>query len=111
SKKKIMGLNAAKLYDIEVPAEYQLKDGGTPGAHEVFAGEPEEPAPPGECQPQCQPDPRARPGGNPPGGPRGYWPRLTRCGTRSSTSRSPRSASSRRVPCPAAGGGREGGGW
>jgi hypothetical protein len=42
SKKKIMGLNAAKLYDIEVPDEYQLKDGGTPGAHEVFAGEPEE---------------------------------------------------------------------
>ena len=23
-KKKILGLNAAKLYDIEVPAEYQL---------------------------------------------------------------------------------------
>jgi hypothetical protein len=42
SKKKIMGLNAAKLYDIPVPPEYQLKDGGTPGAHEVFAGEPEE---------------------------------------------------------------------
>jgi len=31
-KKKILGLNAAKLYDIEVPAEYQLKDdtGGAP---------------------------------------------------------------------------------
>jgi predicted TIM-barrel fold metal-dependent hydrolase len=41
SKKKIMGLNAAKLYDIEVPAEYQLKD-GTPGAHEVLGGQPEE---------------------------------------------------------------------
>jgi len=25
-KKKILGLNAAKLYGIEVPAEYQLKD-------------------------------------------------------------------------------------
>jgi len=31
-KKKILGLNAATLYDIEVPAEYQLKDaaGGQP---------------------------------------------------------------------------------
>jgi predicted TIM-barrel fold metal-dependent hydrolase len=34
SKKKIMGLNAAKLYDIEVPAEMQLKNGGTPAAQE-----------------------------------------------------------------------------
>jgi len=33
-KKKIMGLNAAKLYDIEVPAELQLKNGGTPAAQE-----------------------------------------------------------------------------
>jgi len=41
-KKKIMGLNAAKLYGIDVPAEYQLKNGGTPGAHEVLGGEPEE---------------------------------------------------------------------
>ncbi|HYA52909.1 MAG TPA: amidohydrolase family protein, partial [Streptosporangiaceae bacterium] len=32
-KKKILGLNAAKLYGIEVPAEYQLKNGqGTPAA-------------------------------------------------------------------------------
>jgi uncharacterized protein len=31
-KKKILGLNAAKLYGIDVPAEYQLKDntGGQP---------------------------------------------------------------------------------
>jgi len=30
-KKKILGLNAAKLYDIEVPAEFQLAaDQGTP---------------------------------------------------------------------------------
>jgi hypothetical protein len=31
-KKKILGLNAAKLYDIEVPKEAQLKDasGGAP---------------------------------------------------------------------------------
>jgi predicted TIM-barrel fold metal-dependent hydrolase len=42
SKKKILGLNAAKLYGIDVPAEYQLKNGGTPGAHEVLGGEPEE---------------------------------------------------------------------
>ena len=32
AKKKIMGLNAAKLYDIEVPAELQLQNGGTPAA-------------------------------------------------------------------------------
>ena len=30
AKKKIMGLNSAKLYDIEVPAEYQLP---APGHH------------------------------------------------------------------------------
>ena len=41
-KKKILGLNAAKLYGIDVPAEYQLKNGGTPGAHEVLGGQPEE---------------------------------------------------------------------
>jgi hypothetical protein len=41
-KKKILGLNAAKLYGIDVPAEYQLKGGGTPGAHEVLGGQPEE---------------------------------------------------------------------
>jgi predicted TIM-barrel fold metal-dependent hydrolase len=36
-KKKILGLNAAALYDIEVPAEYQLPaEAGTPGAHEVL---------------------------------------------------------------------------
>ena len=34
TKKKIMGLNTAKLYDIEVPAELQLKNGGTPAAKE-----------------------------------------------------------------------------
>ena len=34
TKKKIMGLNAAKLYDIEVPAELQLQNGGTPAAKE-----------------------------------------------------------------------------
>ena len=27
TKKKILGLNAAKLYDIEVPADCQLQDG------------------------------------------------------------------------------------
>ena len=29
-----MGLNAAKLYDIDVPAEFRVA--GTPGAHEVL---------------------------------------------------------------------------
>jgi hypothetical protein len=37
TKKKILGLNAAKLYDIEVPAEFQLPaEAGTPGAREVL---------------------------------------------------------------------------
>ena len=35
AKKKILGLNAAKLYGIEVPAEYQLDAGeGTPAAQD-----------------------------------------------------------------------------
>ena len=29
-----MGLNAARLYDIPVPEEFQLKDGGTPAAQD-----------------------------------------------------------------------------
>jgi len=29
-KKKILGLNAAKMYDIAVPAELQLPDAGEP---------------------------------------------------------------------------------
>jgi predicted TIM-barrel fold metal-dependent hydrolase len=34
-KKKILGLNAAKLYDIPVPAEYQLPaDAGEPAARD-----------------------------------------------------------------------------
>ena len=33
-KKKILGLNAAKLYDVEVPEELQLANGGTPAAQE-----------------------------------------------------------------------------
>ena len=36
-KKKIMGLNAAKLYDIEVPAEYQLPAPGTTAGREEGA--------------------------------------------------------------------------
>ena len=39
-KKKIMGLNAAKLYDIKVPDEFQLPaEAGTPGAQEVLGQE------------------------------------------------------------------------
>ncbi len=36
TKKKILGLNAAKLYDIEVPAEFQLRltQAGTPAAQD-----------------------------------------------------------------------------
>ncbi|MFY9935150.1 MAG: hypothetical protein WAK82_44860, partial [Streptosporangiaceae bacterium] len=33
-KKKILGLNAAKLYGIEVPAEAQLKDETAPAARD-----------------------------------------------------------------------------
>jgi uncharacterized protein len=33
-KRKILGLNAAKLYGVEVPAELQLTNGGTPAAQE-----------------------------------------------------------------------------
>ena len=34
-KKKILGLNAARLYGIDVPAEYQLPaDAGTPAAQD-----------------------------------------------------------------------------
>jgi predicted TIM-barrel fold metal-dependent hydrolase len=33
-KKKILGLNAARLYGIDVPAEYQLKDEGAPAAQD-----------------------------------------------------------------------------
>jgi uncharacterized protein len=37
SKKKMLGLNAAKLYDIEVPAEFLVPaQAGTPGAREVL---------------------------------------------------------------------------
>jgi uncharacterized protein len=36
-KKKILGLNAAKLYDIKVPEEFQLPpEAGPPGAQEVL---------------------------------------------------------------------------
>ena len=35
AKKKILGLNAAKLYGIEVPKEFQLPaDAGTPAAQD-----------------------------------------------------------------------------
>jgi hypothetical protein len=35
AKKKILGLNAAKLYDIEVPPEYRLEPGqSTPAARD-----------------------------------------------------------------------------
>jgi hypothetical protein len=38
TKKKILGLNAAKLYDIKVPDEYQLTaEAGTPAAKDDAA--------------------------------------------------------------------------
>src|SRR5499433_624724 len=43
-KKKILGLNAAKLYGIEVPAEFRLApEAGTPGAHEVLGESEQQP--------------------------------------------------------------------
>jgi uncharacterized protein len=39
TKKKILGLNAARLYGIEVPEEYQLGAGeGTPAARDDAVG-------------------------------------------------------------------------
>ena len=40
TKKKILGLNAAKLYDIEVPAEYRIgpRRAGTPAAQDDAVG-------------------------------------------------------------------------
>jgi hypothetical protein len=39
TKKKILGLNAAKLYDIEVPVEFQLPaEAGTPAAQDAAVG-------------------------------------------------------------------------
>jgi hypothetical protein len=39
TKKKILGLNAAKLYGIEVPEEYQLGAGeGAPAARDDAVG-------------------------------------------------------------------------
>jgi hypothetical protein len=38
SKKKILGLNAARLYGIDVPAEFRLPDAaGTPAAQDDAA--------------------------------------------------------------------------
>ena len=39
AKKKIMGLNAAKLYDIEVPAECQIPAPGTTADEDKAPGE------------------------------------------------------------------------
>ena len=34
TKKKILGLNAAKLYGIEVPEEFQIADASAPAAQD-----------------------------------------------------------------------------
>ena len=80
TKKKIIGLNAAKLYDIEVPAEYQLPAPGTTADEEKAPGE--------ELLIDAGTQARV---------PRHEWcpsgrrlgVRWTRCSTPSSTSRSP----------------------
>ena len=101
-KKKILGLNAAKLYDIEVPAEYQLQ-----GRRHARRRTRCSPASPTSTRPRehdrsdgSQRGRRPGPAGPPPGGQRRCWPRWRRCATRSWTSRSPRSASSPRAPSP-----------
>ncbi|TDC50451.1 amidohydrolase [Jiangella ureilytica] len=45
-KKKILGLNAARLYDIDVPADLRLPDGVTDGDGEAIGSEPLSPAAP-----------------------------------------------------------------
>jgi uncharacterized protein len=37
-KKKILGLNAAKLYGLDVPAEGQITDSARPAAQDAAAG-------------------------------------------------------------------------
>ena len=37
TKRKILGLNAAKLYDIEVPKECQIADAGAPASQDDAA--------------------------------------------------------------------------
>src|SRR6185437_7696587 len=37
-KKKILGLNAARLYDIEVPKEYQIADSSAPASQDAAVG-------------------------------------------------------------------------
>jgi hypothetical protein len=37
-KKKILGLNAARLYDIEVPAECQIADSSAPASRDDAVG-------------------------------------------------------------------------
>src|SRR6202044_1400818 len=72
TKKKILGLNAAKLYDIKVPDECQLPaDAGTPAAQDDAA------LVTGSCPP-APPQSRAP-----------FTRRSGRCATRSSTSPSP----------------------
>ncbi len=86
TKKKILGLNAARLYDIKVPAEYQLPVGAVrprgrgrrPAGHGVMTVTTDTTV-----------------------GERRALRRSPRCATRNSTSRSPPWGSSRRAWCPA----------
>ena len=82
-KKKILGLNAAKLYGIEVPAECQLPD--EPG-----------PRPPRTTRELVERQGRGRRVTDARAAARRAW---RRCATPSWTSPSPSSASSRRAPC------------
>ena len=129
-KKKILGLNAAKLYGIEVPAEFRLPEeaghAGRAGGRAAGLGSMSLPAtntavgaggavpggrPPG-TEPRWlawrerafgAPRPASRPAGR-----RRRLPRWRRSVTRNWTIRSPRSGSSRRPPCPRTGTPRSG---
>ena len=91
AKKKILGLNAARLYDIDVPPEFQLaasaRHPGRAGRRAAGRGGMTAPLTDGS---------RAGPSGTPPEPP-GCSRHWRRCATRSLTSRSPRWASWRRA--------------
>ncbi len=134
-KKKILGLNAAKLYGIEVPAEFRLPEeaghagcaGGRAaglgsmsfpatntavGAGSVVPGgrPPEPPAIAGSAGTRLRRAPPRWPMGRlrPRARQRRCSPRWRRSVTRNWTFRSPRSGSSRRPPCPRTGTPRSG---
>ncbi len=99
-KKKILGLNAAALYDIDVPAEYRLPAEAGHARRARGAGRGQSAAGRRGMTARRLPSDASA-------GPR-PWRRWRRCATPNSTSRSPHSASSRRAPSPRPGTRRSG---